>query len=125
MPIRPFCAAAAGLVVAVSLACGSSNSTGPNGNGTAGGGHALVIDANPDLKFKPTPDTVQAGDTVAFAWSSSMHSVIFDTPGSPANIGSSTVGFTSGDSSRVFPTRGTYNYHCGIHPSMSGVVVVQ
>jgi plastocyanin len=125
MPMTRLYAAVAVVTAAASLACGGSSSTAPNGNGTAGGGHALVIDANPDLKFKPTPDTVQAGDTIAFAWSSSTHSVIFDTPGSPANIGSTTVGFTGGDSTRVFPTAGIYNYHCGIHPTMTGVIVVQ
>jgi hypothetical protein len=43
-----------------------------------------------------------------------------------ASIGDGSVGFTSGDSTRVFTARGTYSYHCGIHgPAMSGVVVVQ
>jgi plastocyanin len=119
-----YCLALVAAVVSA-VACGGSG-TAPNGNGNPGGGHTLVIKANPDLKFKPTPDTVAAGDTVAFAWSSNSHSVIFTTAGSPANIGSTTVGFTSGDSTRVFPTPGTYTYYCGIHGNaMSGTIVVQ
>jgi plastocyanin len=110
------------------LACGS-NSTAPtnNGSGTPGGGHALVINANPDIKFKPTPDTVSAGDTVQFAWSSVGHNVQWDnTPAAIASIGNGSVGFTSGDSTRVMSARGTYTYHCGIHGSaMSGVIVVR
>jgi plastocyanin len=107
-------------------ACGSS-STAPNGNGTAGGGHALVIDANPDIKFKPTPDTIAAGDTLAFAWHSVAHNVQWDnTPTGIASIGSGTTGFTSGDSTRILTVKGTYTYHCGIHGTvMSGVIVVQ
>lgn len=107
------------------LACGSS--TAPNGNGTPGGGHSLVIDANPDLKWKPTPDTVSAGDTVQIAWHSVAHNLQFDnTPTAIASIGSGTTGFTSGDSVRVLTVRGTYTYHCGIHGlAMSGVIVVQ
>ena len=87
-----------------------------------------MIDANPDIKWKPTPDTIAAGDTVQIAWHSVAHNLQFDnTPAAIANIGSgSTIGFTSGDSVRVFTVRGTYTYHCGIHgTAMSGVIVVQ
>jgi len=116
-------AMAAGAVVA--LACG--NSTAPTTNHPSAGGHSLVIDANPDIKFKPTPDTVSAGDTVQFAWHSVGHNVQWDnTPTGIASIGNGSVGFTSGDSTRIFSVRGTYSYHCGIHGSaMSGVIVVQ
>jgi plastocyanin len=107
----------------VAAACSSSTSP-SNGGGT--GGHSLTIDANTNLTFRPTPDTVAAGSAVNFAWHAVAHNVQFDTQGSPANVGSGTTGFTSGDSSRVFPTAGTYSYHCGIHGlSMSGVIVVQ
>lgn len=104
-------------------ACGSS--TGP-GNGNPGGGHSRVIDANPDLKFKPTPDTITAGDTVQFAWHSVPHNVVWDTtPAAVANIGDGATGFTSGDSSRVLTVSGTYTYHCEIHDGMTGIIVVQ
>jgi plastocyanin len=107
----------------VAAACGSS--TAP-GNGNPGGGHALVIDANPDLVFKPTPDTIAAGDTVQFRWHSVPHNVVWDaTPADVANIGSGGTGYTSGDSSRVLSVPGTYAYHCDIHDGMTGVIVVQ
>lgn len=109
--------------LASTAACGSS--TAP-GKGNPGGGHARVIDANPDLTFKPTPDTVSLGDTVQFAWHSVPHNVVWDTtPAAVANIGSGDDGFTSGDSSRVLTVSGTYTYHCAIHDGMNGVIVVQ
>jgi plastocyanin len=110
----------------VALACGNG-STAPATNNPSAGGHALVIDANPDIKFKPTPDTVSAGDTVHFAWHSVGHNVQWDnTPTGIASMGNGSVGFTSGDSTRVFTVRGSYSYHCGIHgAAMSGVIVVQ
>jgi plastocyanin len=125
MPMSRALALAAMLSTGAGLACGSS--TAPNGNGTPGGGHSLVIDANPDIKWKPTPDTISAGDTVQIAWHSVAHNLQFDnTPAAIANIGSGTTGFTSGDSIRVFTVRGTYTYHCAIHgTAMSGVIVVQ
>lgn len=112
------------LLALAAAACSSSTSPSNNGNGT--GGHSLTIDANTNLTFRPTPDTVAAGSMVSFAWHSVAHNVQFDTPGAPASIGTGLQGFTSGDSTRVFPTAGTYNYHCRIHGlSMSGVIVVQ
>lgn len=109
----------------VAIACG--NSTAPASNHPSAGGHSTVIDANPDIKFKPTPDTVSAGDTVQFAWHSVGHNVQWDnTPTGIASIGNGSVGFTSGDSTRVFTVKGAYSYHCGIHgAAMSGVIVVQ
>jgi plastocyanin len=102
------------------VGCGSS--TAPSNHG----GHSTVIDANTNLTFTPTPDTVAAGGTVHFAWHSVPHNVVWDaTPGAVANIGSGNTGFTAGDSTRVLGVRGTYAYHCDIHDGMTGVIVVQ
>ena len=106
---------------ATAAACGSS--TAP-GSGTPG--HSLVIDANTDLTFKPTPDTIASGETVQFAWHSVPHNVVWDaTPAAVANIGDGDTGYTSGDSSRVLTAPGTYAYHCDIHDGMTGIIVVQ
>jgi plastocyanin len=76
--------------------------------------------------FTPTPDTIAAGSTVTFAFQNVGHTVTFDTPGSPANISSLAAGgVANADSTRVFPTAGTYMYHCSIHTYMMGTVVVQ
>lgn len=110
-------------IVAAALAiAGCGSSTAPSSTG----GHALVIDANTDLTFRPTPDTIAAGDTLRFAWHSVPHNVVWDaTPVAVANIGGGGTGFTAGDSARVLGVPGTYAYHCDIHDGMTGVIVVQ
>ena len=136
-------------------ACGSSGSGGGSTNGgpvpgastsitavgsSAGGGGGggspystgpvmaagrMTSRANPYF-FTPTPDTITAGATMTFVFQDVNHTVTFDTPGSPANISSAAAGgVANADSMRVFPTAGTYNYHCSIHPYMTGTVIVQ
>ena len=110
-------------IVAASLAtAGCGSSTAPPKTGV----QSRVINANTNLTFTPTPDTIAAGDTVRFTWHSVPHNVVWDaTPAAVANIGSGDTGFTAGDSTRVLGTPGTYAYHCDIHDGMTGVIVVQ
>lgn len=108
--------------IAAAAACSSSTSPGRNDTGV----HSVTIDASPDLRFEPSPDTISAGDTVQFAWHAVPHNVIWDTtPVAVANIGKDDDGYTTGDSSRVLSVSGTYTYHCAIHDGMNGVIVVQ
>ena len=110
------------ILLASTLAAGCGSSTAPSTTG----GHSSVIDANTDLAFRPTPDTIAAGDTVRFAWHSVPHNVVWNaTPVAVTNIGGGGSGFTSGDSSRVLSVAGTYAYHCDIHDGMTGVIIVQ
>jgi plastocyanin len=110
------------LLASTLAAAGCGSSTGPSNTR----GHASVIDANADLSFKPTPDTIAVADTVRFAWHAVPHNVVWDaTPVAVANIGGGDSGFTSGDSTRVLSVAGTYAYHCDIHDGMTGVIVVQ
>jgi plastocyanin len=128
----------ASLIVALA-ACGSSGgSTGTYGNGTSGSGGyggngggdnqnpppANTVNASPSLAFAPSTLTVNAGDVVTFAFGSVAHNVAFDSPNAatPTDIG----GFNTNTSiQRTFSTAGTYNYHCTIHPFMTGSVVVR
>lgn len=105
---------------ASAAACGSSTAPSKTVN------HSSVVDANTDLTFTPSPDTIAAGDTVLFAWHAVPHNVVWDaTPAAVVNIGDDSTGFTSGDSSRVLTVSGTYTYHCDIHDGMNGVIVVK
>jgi plastocyanin len=109
------------IAVALSLvfiaACGSAYGTGPLYNPDPG-----TVAATPSLAFTPATLQVAAGDVVTFAFGSVAHNVHFTTAGAPADIGGSQANVSI---TRTFPTAGTYNYQCTIHPSMTGKVVVQ
>lgn len=71
--------------------------------------------------FNPTPVTIQVGDTVKWTNNDGVtHTVTSNT--SVFNSGSIPNG---GTFSYTFTTAGTYGYHCSIHTSMTGQVIVQ
>jgi plastocyanin len=75
-----------------------------------------------NFAFSPASITVKAGTTVTWTNSDSVAHTVTETDGksgpasSDVNPGSS-YSFT-------FKDAGTYQYHCSIHPSMTGTVVV-
>jgi plastocyanin len=108
-------AVAVALGLAVVSACSDSTSG-------STGGHSTTITVS-NNSFNPTPDTVPPGQ-VTFNWvnASNSHNVTWVTgPGTlPANSSTMTTGTFQ-------PTlvAGTYTYHCTIHSSMQGTIVVQ
>ena len=71
--------------------------------------------------FSPKPIQVTVGSTVT--WTNATAPVHTATSDSGAwDTGNITPGATS--SAVSFPTAGTFAYHCAIHPSMTGSVVV-
>ena len=115
-------------VLAVLAACGGGNDgvSPPGGGGGGGGGggtlvHATRVNATAALSFDPSAVTIPAKDTIYFTFGAVQHNVHFDTPASPDSVPAS----SSTTVKREFPTAGTFNYHCTIHPSMTGTVTVQ
>ena len=113
--------------LAALLACGGGGGGGvtsplPGGGGGGGGTltHAARVTATTGIAFDPATVSIAATDTIYFTFQSLAHNVFFDTPGSPGNISNS----SNATVKVVFPTAGTYNYHCGIHPSMTGTITV-
>src|SRR5690349_16778103 len=103
----------AGLVAACG-GSGADNTTAPPPHNT--------ISATPSLAFGPASLTVNAGETVTFAFGSVAHNVFFDqAAGAPANIDGLNANVSV---QRVFTAPGTYHYTCHIHPGMQGTVVV-
>jgi plastocyanin len=114
---------------------GSSSPTGPGGNGygpgpnptaTPSGSTAdVVITVNGiegGMSFSPASATVKAGQTVSWKNTDSITHHVVDNGGA-FDTGNITGGSTSNPIK--FPAAATLNYHCAIHPSMVGTLVVQ
>lgn len=72
------------------------------------------------MAFTPATLTVTVGTTVKWTNKDAVtHTVTSDTGlFDSGNIDQ------NGTSSHMFSTAGTYNYHCSIHPSMTGKIIV-
>jgi len=93
---------------------------------TSGGGYGGPSTTNCTFFFNPTPDTVKTGAALAFKFDDVGHTVTWDTPGAPADLGTVAGG---GESNAVVqdgtaPAPGTYLWHCSIHTYMHGTLVV-
>jgi len=72
--------------------------------------------------FNPASITISAGTTVIWTnQDSAPHRIISDS-GNELGSGSISTGQTY---THTFENPGTYDYHCSIHPSMKGEIVVQ
>jgi len=74
-----------------------------------------------NFAFTPTPITVDQGDTVK--WVNKDSFTHTSTEDKTSLWSSSLAGGAS--FARVFKTAGTYTYHCAIHPTMKGTIVVR
>lgn len=75
-----------------------------------------------DFAFAPSTMTVKVGTAVTWVnLDSAPHTVVSDS-GSEISSGTLSKGQTY---SHTFNTPGTYAYHCGVHTSMKGTVVVE
>lgn len=116
-----------GACIAIAAACsgggaGSNGYNSPTGTGNNTTTTGNTIDANPSLAYIPANLTVSTGAIVTFTFESVQHTVNFATAaGAPANIPAS----SNTSVQRTFGTAGTFNFHCSIHPSMTGTVTVQ
>lgn len=106
------------LIAALAIGCGGSSVTDPTT------GSAPTVNAVGETAWSPASITIRAGETVDFRNATGeTHNVRFDggQAGRPADVGN----FNGATRSVAFLEAGTYAYHCGIHPVMQGVVVVQ
>jgi plastocyanin len=106
-------------VITASLTAGGVTKTGIS-TVTAEDAPASAGVAAPGFAFNPSAVDVQAGATVTWTFASITHNVTFTTGGAPTNIPDS----QNGSVGRTFPTNGSFNYHCTIHPQMTGTVTV-
>ncbi len=125
---RSFAVLAVVAGIASAVACGSSSSSSPTApNPAPSGGGSGTADMTITIKgmlgaqsFDPNPATVKVGQTVS--WKNS--DVITHTAtGTGWDTGQIAPGATSAPIK--FSTAGTMNYHCSIHPTMTGTLNVQ
>jgi hypothetical protein len=116
------------LALTAVVACGGA--TGLYGGGGGGAGNPPpppppgTVEARPTLAFAPANLTINAGETVTFAFGAVGHNVTFDTrvAATPADIPGVNASLSV---QRTFAVAGTYRYHCTIHPGMAGTITVQ
>jgi plastocyanin len=123
--IATISACAALLVLfAVAAGCSSTGSYGtPQSTPPIPSGVSNVI-AIKDFVFNPSPLTIKAGSTVSWVnQGSATHTVNSDST-SPVQFASKEIK-SGGSYSFTFNKPGTYPYHCSIHPSMVGTIIVE
>jgi plastocyanin len=83
---------------------------------------ARIVNCPPAIGcFRPDPIQIKVGDTVTWTNNAgTTHTATSDT--GAWDTGNLAPGATS--NAVPFPTAGTFAYHCAIHPSMVGAVVV-
>jgi plastocyanin len=108
-------------IALTTMACGSSSPSSPTPT-TGANVTVNIVGINGSNSFAPNPTTVTVGQTVAWKNADTItHDIIqdgnvFTTPAVAGGASTGTV---------TMSTRGTFNYHCGIHPSMVGTITVQ
>ena len=119
-----FALTAAALTIATS--CGSSNSTptSPTNSGNNNTGTPITIVSGAltlsTTAYNPNPLTISAGTMVTWTnKDSTTHTATSDS-----GLFDGTVAPTA-QFSFTFANKGTFTYHCTLHPNMVGSVVVQ
>jgi plastocyanin len=99
---------------------GGATATAAPTDTTASGSTGSVVNVT-NFSFSPSTLTVKAGTTVTFKGITGAHTVTSDT-GSPMAFDQ---GVSEGSSITItFVNPGTYKYHCSIHSTMHGTIVV-
>ncbi|MGH9408919.1 MAG: cupredoxin domain-containing protein, partial [Vicinamibacterales bacterium] len=113
--------------LAIAAGCGSSSSTPttPSTGTSAGSGTPITIVKGAQTltttAYSPNPLTIAAGTTVTWTNSdNTQHTAVSDTGTFNSGLINPNAGF-----SFTFPSKGTFTYHCSLHPNMVGSVVVQ
>jgi len=116
----------AGLLVLACLCAGCSSSQAPQQPSPATpdmANPANAIKIN-NFAFSPATLTVKAGTTVTWTNADSAPHTVVSDAGAPAQFTSQALA-TGSSFPFTFTQAGTYTYHCSIHPSMKGTVIVE
>ena len=109
-----------GLPLLVMAATACSNSPTAAANLCAGLGASATISATDGLVFSPASATITHGQSVCWQNTGAVTHTVTSNDGTSFNsnlVGSQTF-------VQLFPTAGSFLYHCTIHPGMSGTITV-
>jgi len=102
--------------------CGGDDNNPMNPGGGGGANVTITITGmNGASSYSPSPDTVNVGQTVAW------HNADATTHTATANGGAFNTGNIGGGNTSApiaMNTAGSFPYHCSIHPTMTGTLVV-
>jgi plastocyanin len=120
-----FCSACIGLLILACMSAGCSSYQTPSvpasPTATPGGGTTITMK---NFAFTPSTVTVKTGTVITWVnQDAAPHAIVSDT-GSLVAFSSDSLP-TGASYNVTFNTPGTYTYHCSIHPSMTGTIVVQ
>jgi plastocyanin len=111
-------------IMSISNSCSKSSmanmtGTGGTGNtpGTTPGANAVFLQG---MAFNPSTITVAAGTTITWT---NKDAVTHNVTSNPALFSSGSMG-NGATYNFTFANKGTFNYSCTIHPSMTGTVIV-
>jgi plastocyanin len=119
------CSACIALLILASMTAGCSSYQTPSAPAAppvlTSGENSITIK---NFAFDPTLMTVKTGTVVMWVnQDGATHTIVSDT-GSPTTFSSDSLS-TGASYKFTFTQPGTYTYHCSIHPSMKGTIIVQ
>ncbi len=124
-PHLVFCMACTVLVILACVTAGCYSSPAPASPATpaapSGGGDSISIR---NFAFDPSTLTVKTGTAVTWVNNDGAPHTIVSDAASSAPFSSDTLS-TGASYTFTFRAPGTYTYHCSIHPSMKGTIIVQ
>jgi len=126
LPVKIFRATVVTLALLLgfyAVGCGGNDKKNPTGPTTPADVTINIVGQNGSNSYSPSPDTVSVGQTVAWHNNDSMTHTATSVSGTAIGTGGIAPGATSAP--KAMNTMGTFNYHCTIHPTMTGVLVVQ
>jgi plastocyanin len=83
---------------------------------------ATTIEWNLGAETSPVTTTVAAGTPVRWHASDTSHTVVADSTPPPDSVA---VNQGTTTAAQTITAKGTYHYHCSIHPNMKGTLAVQ
>ncbi len=111
-------------IIGIAVLAAAFAASAPTPSSAATSGVTITDDSFSAKSFGPNPVTINAGDSVTWTNNGPTTHTVTSDSGSAMSFDSGKLA-AGGTFTEAFPTAGTFTYHCTIHPSMTGSVIVQ